>query len=727
MALIYAVARRCFGERAALWALALALFQPTQIWFSQEVRMYAQGALALMLTLWAVTPWLLSYQKQEKLARLPLLTLLLYPLAALFGLYTLYYFLFWLVILNLCVIVTSWANWRVLRAWLFLQLAVLIGWLPWLPTFLHQALTPPVPPWRQPWQSFAELLSSSTEALAATWFAHITPLLLNWPWALLTLLAAIAFFIYAKALSGRVRLLWLILCFCPILLLLIVTLVGPPIYHLRYVSTYAPLVIFPLAALLASIPRPLKVVTFAFITLITAASLRDFWTKPIYAADDHRNAVAALARQWRPGDAILVNAGWVYTALSVYWPTELSSPDATRPPNIADYFRLGDSQDDSPSQPVVVRSGSVDGSPNLGWGLPESDFFALSRQDTIEALAQLAATHTRIWHYRLYDTVSDPQGIIRDWLTQNTRQEISRPIPGRDFLRVERYHTKSPAPTAPQSEPSIIFPKAQVSLASINFSPTVPAGETAYVNLTWEIPGATALDAPPALSLRLYDQQGNFILQNDVPVSLQANISNTQSLALPIPADTIPGEYQVELIVYSPSDGAPFAAAAADNSALPSPLVLGALKVQLPLEIPHTSTPIAGFDYIDLLATELSQTPHQAGSSIDTSWTWRPNPSPYSDRYLAHLRLADGKSSSVPFADFTLGGDSFPSTSWTPHYPLRQRLTLTLPASVQPGTYQVLLSITRASDGKAIPAQRPWRPWSEESVTVGAITIADGQ
>src|SRR5262249_15824450 len=158
--------------------------------------------------------------------------------------------------------------------------------------------------------------------------------------------------------------------------------------------------------------------------------------------------------------------------------------------------------------PVVVRSGSVDGSKNLGWGLPESDFFTVSSQDTTEALAQLAATYARIWHYRLYDTVSDPDSVIRPWLNDNTQLEHSQPVPGRDFLRVERYHTSTPLPPAVQSQAIVNYPEAEVTLLSNGLSATVPAGETAFINLNWGKPGTQALAMAPALSLRLYDQQG---------------------------------------------------------------------------------------------------------------------------------------------------------------------------------------------------------------------------
>ena len=73
-------------------------------------------------------------------------------------------------------------------------------------------------------------------------------------------------------------------------------------------------------------------------------ALRAFWSDPVYEQADHRAAVRTLAAGWRPGDLILVNAGWVWTPLHVYWPT---AADGTRwasaaPPPLAPRQRLLD-------------------------------------------------------------------------------------------------------------------------------------------------------------------------------------------------------------------------------------------------------------------------------------------------------------------------------------------------------------------------------------------------
>ena len=100
-----------------------------------------------------------------------------------------------------------------------------------------------------------------------------------------------------------------------------------PLYHVRYLFTYsAPFSILLALGMttLARWQRPAGtwLAAGAALALLAgcALSLRAFWTDPIYAADDLRSATRELAQRWRPGDAILVNAGYTYPALLTYWP-----------------------------------------------------------------------------------------------------------------------------------------------------------------------------------------------------------------------------------------------------------------------------------------------------------------------------------------------------------------------------------------------------------------------
>ena len=215
--------------------------------------------------------------------------------------------------------------------------------------------------------------------------------------------------------------------------------------------------------------------------------------------------------------------------------------------------------------PLVVRSGSVDGPPSLGWGNPNSDFFAVSENDTTTALAALAGHARRIWHYRLYDTVSDPNGAIRTWLATNTLTSTETLIPGRDYGQLQLFTTPlgAPRPAGSTLTTTLAAFGGAVDLVAAAAPPTVTAGSYLYTDLLWRAqPLLATLGTDLSASLRLYDAGGQQVAQADGP--LHASPTGTwdptllypQSAALPIPAGLTPGPYSLQIIVYRQDNAA---------------------------------------------------------------------------------------------------------------------------------------------------------------------------
>jgi hypothetical protein len=185
----------------------------------------------------------------------------------------------------------------------------------------------------------------------------------------------------------------------------------------------------------------------------------------------------------------------------------------------------------------------------------------------------------------------------------------------------------------------------------------------------------------------------------------------------------IPGDYTVSLVLYAPETLVPYTATASDGRQTPVPTPLGQVAIGLPTTIPHTQPPLATFDYIDLLQVELPATPLAAGTSFDSNWTWRPRAGDYRDHYSAHLQLVDAGQQAVATWDFALGGEQYPSSIWPSAYPTTHRVSNELPPALRPGTYQVLLSLTRTSDGHPIAARQPWRLLPQSAVELGQLKI----
>ena len=148
----------------------------------------------------------------------------------------------------------------------------------------------------------------------------------------------------------------------PLALILLVSLVTP-LYHVRYLFTYSPAFYVVMAAGLAWLLRRSKVVFAVALGVWLAAAgvtLHAYWHDPAYRADDHRAAVRYVREHWRPGDVVLVNAGWPYTALTTYW----DGPIATRSRLTGDL----PATPDDPNALVMVTTGHVDGDPEPGLG-----------------------------------------------------------------------------------------------------------------------------------------------------------------------------------------------------------------------------------------------------------------------------------------------------------------------------------------------------------------------
>ncbi len=733
LALLYTIGRRLFNTRSALVAVTLAAVSPFQIWYSQEVRMYTAGAALGLLCLWALLAFADGPHKIHWLA--------IYTLAAATGLYLLYYFAFWLIALNLAAWLLLWPpahqRWRRIGTWLAAQGTALVLFAPWIPIVVRQITHPPVPPWREPWPSPDAFLASAGEALAALLVGQSPPGAVGWVWAIpvLAMLAGFGWWAWdtrGQGQRGVAVATVLILVFVPMGLLFAITLVATPIYHVRYIFLYAaPFLLVP-AALLVAVWRRWRLLgstTFCLLLAISAWSLHAFWTNPLYRPDDHRGAVARLAAQWRPGDVILANAGWIYPVLTTYWPVEVNGVDGSVPPPISlllpidDYAQKVEIDKNLLDTPTIARSGSIDGDTSLGWGDPNSDFFAITAGSSSTALDAIANNAGRLWHYRLYDTVSDPDGVIRAWLAGNATLLTESAVPGRDFGLVQLYdfHTAGRTPP-PLSAEAVCFADT-ICLNDYAQKASATAGAPLYLASHWR-----PLQALPdlTLSLRLYDDKGLLAAQADAPFLPPAGTwtvheRRPQPLALPLPVTLKPGTYRTELVVYRSDNGAPLLPDTPQAAGIGGRWPLGPVEIQPTTHAPELPTPMATFDYLQLIDVRLDRTQATPGDSVQMIADWQARPSAYQDTYRVHVALRTADGSVAQTWAFTLGGNEYPSGVWPAERPVRDVYLLPLAATLAPGPYGLTVAVKRASDDAPIAAQQGWR--TVETVTVGSIQV----
>lgn len=813
--LTYALGQRLFTRMIALFALWLAAIHPFQIWYSQEVRMYTLGAFLGLLALWATVQY--SEMKRDvhdtndtALERAKVRTndsaarwrswnwLAVYALCSAIGLYTLYYFFFVLLSLNIIAGMlllrqrTDSAQHRQSRilGWLAAQVSIVLLWLPWLPIFWRQATDPPVPPWRVPWESVADIVAALSESMSTLLSGQSAPLPNHWLWLISGISLLVAGWYYAQFTSTTNRQsiiqslnIILLYVFLPVGLLFLATAVATPLYHVRYVMLYAPLFVLWVAATVNGIyqrHRRSAILLAMALFLVNGWSLNSFWNTPQFQSDDHRAAVNRLAEEWRPGDLILVNAGWVYSALEVYWPKTVADVDGALPPSLLTPERLNDyanrlkESSTAPTAPIIVRTGSVDGSPNLGWGDPASDFFAIDRASTLDALDMLAQHHPRIWHYRLYDTVNDPNGVIRDWLATHAFLLRDEPIPGRDYLRLQLYQV--PPQVASQGEgDEIPIPPQGTARGSTNSahseqsqseqagneqtwgeqrgdlqllhaqpaSTTIAAGNMLYVRTEWQqLRADRAALATISFSLRLYDERGLQVAQQDVTPWHETQSSSPQQamnliLALPVPVAMQPGIYTLRLLLYDQRSGSPFTEQITENSVEAShndddpQITLADILIEPAQQIPILGNALVSFDYVDLLALRVGQQPVEVGAAIPIEAYWRPQPNSYRDSYLLQWSLLDRQGVPVQQWEEPLGSWGYPSGMWPASLPVRQLSRLAIEPTTNAGSYQLVLRFVRQSDGQQIAPQQSWQQWllGDQAFSIGenALLVAEIQ
>lgn len=543
IALTYRLAHHLANRQVALWAAGLVALSPYQLWYSQEVRMYTLAATLGLVTAWQLwvaldkggwRPWLIA------------------AISAILGLYVLYYFAFLLLALNLWAIVWHRTRWRAMMRF---NLGILSGYAPWLPILWRQATNPPVPPWREMtplWpllhESLAALSVGQTLAGPALW-----------------LLLAVTLLLYALGvlyLARRVSALLALYTLAPLLLIYGLSYLTP-LYHVRYVFVYSPAFYILLGAGFVWLSH-----RWRYAPLIPALVLLGAFSLSIdnyhrLPTDDYRAAVNFIDAQYQPGDALLVNAGYVYPAFVYY--TNRHPLERQR---LVPYA--------SPTAPTLWQTGTVDGSANLGWGLPESDFYAMRRADTRAALDRLAADYPRVWLLRAYDTVTDPDGVIRAWLDEHAILIEDRAFPGETNLRVQGYLL--PQGDTRPSQPLTRFEDG-MALTAWTMPASASAGESILVRLWWQTTASPGVDYK--MSLKLWQPDGSLAAQGQdtwpAGTLYRATAWPTgqpvyHPARLHLPADLAPGQYWLNVELYHPETVQPLPLESGDAAVTLGPL-----------------------------------------------------------------------------------------------------------------------------------------------------------
>lgn len=322
---------------AHLAALLLAI-NPLHIYYSQELRMYALSALLSIFAWKFFLSWLKKPQKKKAF---------LFILVTLLNLFTFYGTFF-----NLA------AQWiyllfnqrRRFKSFFVANFFLLLGFLPWLPTFWTQLQNGGYIKDNLPgWASLSGDFSLKSFLLLPTKFTlgriSLSPQTIYYAVILLIVIyLALLFFLALKTKASRPFLYWL---FIPLLLAAVFSLKTPMMGYWRYIfllPAFCTLIAFGLA----SLPRRAQYFNIIFLVTIFLISNLYFWTQPRFHREDWRSA-AELVQQ--SDSLVIFNFTGAFAPFRFYLPDQayfttqdtlghLRDLDESLPTAIDDYNRI---------------------------------------------------------------------------------------------------------------------------------------------------------------------------------------------------------------------------------------------------------------------------------------------------------------------------------------------------------------------------------------------------
>jgi mannosyltransferase len=728
VALSYRLADGLCGGPIGLLAAFLTAISPFNLWYSQEIRMYTLGAVLGVISLYCLMRLTGMMGRQGRGARR--WYWLGYVLSAAAGLYALYYFALLLLAENLFVF-GWWLFQRLGRKspplslvrWLLVQGVVLLLYLPWLPIALRQALAPPVPPWR----GFAGLGTTLIESWAALSLGQsVDPeSILIWP--LLSFLFAVYLLALLKPPAGDLgKARTILLCvytFAPLLFIYALS-VAVPLFHVRYMFTYSPPFYLLLAlgfVRLREISRPALVVGLLVLIVASGYSIYNFHFGSEYAADDHRGAVTYLQDRIAPGDAVLINAGYAYPPFLYYYQGEIAWRG-----RLPDYEPSYQQEDGV----VILQTGVIGGDPGLGWGDPASDFYSTTERETAQVLERLFAAHPRVWVYRIYDTVTDPDGFIRAWLEEHGRILGDMQFAGEGYMRVQCYLT---APS-PEYEAEKIYHPLDIAFAQglrlVGYEGPegVRAGDLLPLTLYWQADRTPQHNYEVVLRLRARD--GPDFAWHRAPQSPPTSQWPTgqivsQTVDLWVLGGTPPLRY--DLVVEPRYDGA----AGEALSLVDRDVTIGSIVVAKPL-VPQRPRqmdrdPWANFGNL-LQLVGYWWAPHrtQPGEEIRLELLWRvwDAPLPMLDSTV-ELRDAEGRVEVSERGGYVTS--AYPSILWESEEFVREERSIRIPEDIGPGDHALTLTLRAArttGQSEIIPFWSSSGAW-QETFTLATVEVAN--
>jgi hypothetical protein len=684
--LLYQLGRRLHGRAAGSLAAALAAFNPANVWYAQEARMYT--LLALLAAAASLVLWRALAADRPSPSEL-LRRLLLYLLFAGLAVYTHYTAIFLLIGQG---VIWAWLFWRHgQRRLIFggLVLAVALA-VPLIPFTVPRLLTGAEANYHYvpPGIMLQDIVHGFGMGLTVD-FSQLGIKLLDLG-VLIVLLLGVAGPRPSAGSAGLSRLFVLSLLLAPVLGLMAGSLIKPMYMGVRHIFAASP-AFFLLAArgVLALPPRlPARLAALALVAAGPFISLANLYFDPAYAKDDLRAMVGYVERRAGDNDLALYNNAIL---LPIHW-------HYRQRPELA-----------VTALPVYPRPADASAE---------------------QQLTTWAGVYDRVW--LVPDPPADgrdPTGLVQSWLEGNARRLEGRSFNGRTMtVNVVGYQVEGVATATlpPNSQPIGGQWPGWPRLEGVTLDFDQPAAmPTLWLDLLWA--GGEPPPAEQELRFTLSDQNGVNWLDSSQPLRLNgAQAWPATGLArltfgLEVPPGTPPGPYELATQAWRPGGGD----SVADWQRLVT-LELAPTE-QWPVD---PGWPISGggpirfANGLELLGIADRGATVRPGHPLPVTLYWRrsemaDNAALVGLRY--EVEVLDPRGEPVRLQGDPVGPAWLPPDQWPAGSIIAQPAGFYFPPESRPGRYRLRWRLL--ADEQTVSGRPGWRPWAGSTQTLGEITV----
>jgi hypothetical protein len=329
----------------------------------------------------------------------------------------------------------------------------------------------------------------------------------------------------------------------------------------------------------------------------------------------------------------------------------------------------------------------------------------------------------------LFGIYPPDEQIVEDWLETGHTLYLAGPLDGWLPKAWERYRLTpwgvlvklAPHSTpnemetiAPQHRTQIILGNT-LELLGYDLAASAPSGSALPLRLYWRTRAYLAADYLVSLRLVLASGQRASLVEDRLVSAWfpeQAVPEGRLILGVydvPIPAGTLPGQYDIQLVVHHPETGEQLGPSGEDG-----PLSLGQVTVAEPQRpvpdasgLEHPSNAIFGSE-IDLVGYSVYPHEVQTGQALTIEALWQARRTLGKD-YVIAVQWLDASGTVQRETIVSSAQPSHPTSLWKADELVRDWLSLTVPPDLPGGEYTVRMGWADAG-GEALRVRRGWWP-----------------